>query len=398
MDLKSGTPYFLLKNGLGPQYDILKSDCSAEFLILGGGISGALMAHALVESGMPCVLIDKRPLGLGSTSASTSLLQYEIDVPLHQLVEKIGRENAIASYKLCGEAIDKIKLICEKVGFDHFQPCESLYFLHHSGDPAYMEREYAIRKEAGFDVRLLAEKEIVDRYGFESKAAILSRQAAKVDVYKLTHMLHAYNQKKGCRIFENTEVGQILESETGVELITDKHFRINAKKVIYATGYEVTEQLSKSIVELKSTFTFITERMGTLPDFFDHTLLWNTADPYLYIREADNRLIIGGRDEDYYAPEKRASHLEKKVRQLEADFLKLFPQLPIKKEFSWAGTFGETKDGLPYIGTYSEKPNSYFALGFGGNGITFSALAADFIVETIKRGKNAVPEMFRFGR
>jgi glycine/D-amino acid oxidase-like deaminating enzyme len=398
MDLKSGYPYFLLKNGLRRDFDILQDDLVTDVVVLGGGISGALMAFELVKKGINCCVIDKRKIGLGSTSASTCLLQYEIDVSLHELITKIGKENAVEAYKLCGEAIDKIHAIAAEVDYDGFSYSKSLYFSHTSRSNTFLQQEFESRKAAGFEVKYLLEKDIKQLYQLHSKEAILSEQAGKLDAYLFTHALHTYNLKKGSRVFECTNVEKISENKEGVELLTDKGFRVRAKKIIYATGYEVTEQISKNILALKSTFALVTERIDNLPLFFREVIFWNTDDPYLYIREDANRLIIGGRDEKGYDPGKRERLLEKKTKQLEKDFKKIFPGIEIRTQFAWAGTFGSTKDGLPYIGTYPGKLNSYFALGFGGNGITFSVLAASLIAESIHKNVNEIPAMFAFNR
>jgi glycine/D-amino acid oxidase-like deaminating enzyme len=72
--------------------------------------------------------------------------------------------------------------------------------------------------------------------------------------------------------------------------------------------------------------------------------------------------------------------------------------MTLKPEFSWAGTFGSTEDGLPFIGTYKKLPHSLFALGFGGNGITFSVVAAEIIADIIKGRSNKNIPLFSFGR
>src|SRR5690606_31055843 len=125
------------------------------------------------------------------------------------------------------------------------------------------------------------------------------------------------------------------------------------------------------------------------PFWKDEVLIWNTADPYLYVRTTpDNRVLVGGRDEDFSDPVKRDKLIDKKTKQLTKDISKLFPNLDFKPEFSWTGTFGATKDGLPYIGPYKKLPNSYFALGFGGNGITFSVIAAQIIKDILEGKEN----------
>jgi len=128
-------------------------------------------------------------------------------------------------------------------------------------------------------------------------------------------------------------------------------------------------------------------------------MLWNTADPYLYIRMTrDNRIMIGGRDEPFYNPGRGDRLIKKKSALLKKDFSKLFPNVELIPEFSWTGTFGSTQDALPYIGTYSKTPHTYYALGFGGNGITFSAIAARIIRDLITGKKNKDALLFSFNR
>ena len=73
----------------------------------------------------------------------------------------------------------------------------------------------------------------------------------------------------------------------------------------------------------------------------------------------------------------RDALLPKKTAALTEDFTKLMPHIPMRSEFAWCGTFGTTRDGLPYIDRHPRDRNSWFALGMGGNGITFSTIAAE---------------------
>ena len=185
-----------------------------------------------------------------------------------------------------------------------------------------------------------------------------------------------------------------------MELITEKGYTIAANKIVNASGYEITEFLEKKIVQLHSTYALASEHIQSqIPAWKDKTLLWNTADPYLYMRlTKDNRIIIGGRDEDFYSPHKRDTLIKKKSALLKNDFSKLFPATELIPEFCWTGTFGSTKDALPYIGTYNKTPHTYYALGFGGNGITFSVIAAEIICDMITGKKNKDALLFSFNR
>jgi succinate dehydrogenase/fumarate reductase flavoprotein subunit len=79
MDLSTGLPFWLVKNGLPYDYPQLDKNINCDVVILGGGITAAINAITLVEAGIPCVLIEKRSIGLGSTIATTALLQYQIE-------------------------------------------------------------------------------------------------------------------------------------------------------------------------------------------------------------------------------------------------------------------------------------------------------------------------------
>src|SRR5689334_13130658 len=90
MDLRSNYPYWLLNHGIVRRYPSLDKNISTEIVVIGGGISGVLTAWHLQKAGFRVVVVDQRHIGMGSTVASTALLQYEIDVPLHELIDKVG--------------------------------------------------------------------------------------------------------------------------------------------------------------------------------------------------------------------------------------------------------------------------------------------------------------------
>lgn len=67
MKLKSNEPFWLVKNGMTASYPSLKEDIETEILIVGGGITGSLIAHQCVIDGYKTTLIDRREIGHGST-------------------------------------------------------------------------------------------------------------------------------------------------------------------------------------------------------------------------------------------------------------------------------------------------------------------------------------------
>jgi glycine/D-amino acid oxidase-like deaminating enzyme len=400
MNLKAGYPFWLIKDGLPHTYPQLVQNLKTDVLVMGGGISGALVAWQLIKKGIGCVVADARTIGLGSSCASTSLLQYEIDVPLSVLQRQVGLDDAVKSYQLCRQAIHNLAQIAAEIGFKDFEYKQSLYYAAYKKDLNFIKEEYAIRKKHGFNVKLLDNNSIRKTFQFDAPAAILSEDGAQTNAYQFAHHLFQAGIKKGLHVYDRTKICKIDHQQKRVVVTTENGYSISANKMVYANGYEAVEYIKKSIVQLHSTFVTISENIDIGRPFWNNdTLIWNTADPYLYLRTtSDNRIIVGGRDEDFYNPAKRDKLILPKAKQLSADFKKLFPNKEFKSEFNWTGTFGSTKDGLPYIGTYPPLANSYFALGFGGNGITFSQIAAEIITDLIQNKSNSDLDIFSFDR
>jgi glycine/D-amino acid oxidase-like deaminating enzyme len=400
MDLRSHYPYWLLKHGIINSYPSLAGNISSEIVIMGGGISGALTAWYLVSAGFKVVLLDRRHIGMGSTAASTSLLQYEIDVPLHKLVDKVGEKNAVKSYLLCRQAIDDMEEICKQVKEKHiFRRKSSFQFASFKKDSKDLREEFLIRKKNGISLQWLDEKDIIQKFGFQKSAGLLSKDGAELDPYQLTHALLKKCINKGLHVYDHTEVIDIRHTKQGVELLTAEEKKIKARKLVIACGYESQRYLPMQVQQLQSTYAIVSEPFSRQDFWYKNSLIWETADPYLYMRTTfDHRILIGGKDVEFSDPVKRDKLLAGKARALVSSFNKLFPSIPFKTDFKWAGTFASTKDGLPYIGSIRQLPHTYFALGFGGNGITFSVLAAQIIRDMLKGKKNPDGEIFSFER
>lgn len=401
MDLKSNEPFWLLKNGLISSYPSLKYNEECDVLIIGGGITGSLAAHQMMSEGYKTILIDKRELCNGSTSATTSMLQYEIDVPLFELIEKIGKKGALASYKACSDSIDKLEKLTGEIKSDSgFKRKKSLYYASKKKDVVWLKKEFNARKDAGFKVKWLESDEVSKQFGFKNTyGGILSEQGASIDAFKFAHELFKVNVKKGLQIFDKTEMTDV-EYFKGYNLITvDSGFQIRAKKVIYCIGYESKNLIKEHFVNLKSTYAIVSEIDSKKFKNITNTLVWNTDEPYMYMRTTDDgRMLIGGGDEDFYDAKKRDSLLNKKEKEILKTLKKIKPDYHFYTDFVWAGTFGETKDGLPYIGEHQDFKNSYFILGFGGNGITFSVTGMEMVSQFMKGKKHMLSKYFKFGR
>ena len=400
MDLRSHYPYWLLRDGIIQTYPSLDKNLDVDIVVIGAGITGALVAFKLCEAGEQVVVVDRRHVGMGSTAASTALLQYEIDIPLHELSTKVGERDAARSYCLCIDAINELEKICSKVnGRSDFVRRPSLQYCSFKKHLPQIIKEFEYRKKAGISVQFLDSAELKKLFGIDRAGALFSEDGAAVNAYALTHELLQFSIQKGLRVFDHTEIEKITHKKNEVVLQTSDEFSLRCKKLVIACGYESQRYLNKKVEQFHSTYTIASEPLRQDEFWYKNALIWETATPYLYMRTTkDKRIIVGGLDEEFSNANKRDAILNRKTDQLEKAFKKLFPAIPFKTDFKWAGTFASTKDGLPYIGSVAERPNTYFALGYGGNGITFSVIAANLIRDKIMGRKNWDAEIFKFTR
>lgn len=401
MKLKSPEPFWLVKDGLKHSYPSLRENIETEILIIGGGITGAFLAHQMVKDGFKTVLVDRREIGNGSTSATTSMLQYEIDVPLFELSEMIGKEAAEKAYWACYDSIDTLGKIAKKIKSGcGFGKKRSLYFAAFKKDVPDLKKEFEARKSAKFPVKWLSAEEISKTFKIENTfGGILSEQGGSIDAFCLAHDILHYNHKKGLQVFDKTDIIKFDHKKNAVIATTEFGNKIKAKKVIFCNGFESTEIIKDDFVNLLSTYAIVGEQNEKNPKELNDLLVWNTAEPYIYMRTTDdNRILIGGEDEEFVDAQKRDSLLHEKEEKLVKKLNKHLPKNNFRTDFVWAGTFGETKDGLPYIGEHPNFPSAYFVLGFGGNGITFSVIGMEMASQFLKGKKHELSEYFKFRR
>jgi glycine/D-amino acid oxidase-like deaminating enzyme len=397
MHLRSDKPYTLLRHGLGLVYPSLRKDIKTDVAIIGAGITGALAGWHLMRKGIQAVIVDRRHAGMGNTAACSSMLQYELDTPLRKLIRLVGEKNAVLSYLLCRQAIYDLHDICKQLPLKPgFLLKPSFQFASYKNDAKNLEREYLLRKRAGINLQLLLADDIQQNFGFSKPAGLLSADGGITDAYQLTHALLKHSQDKGTLVYDNTLVTHIEHETNGVTLHTEWGCKITAKNLIIACGYESQQYLPKKMERLHATYSIISEPL--FEGWYQNAMIWETANPYLFMRPAEQRILVGGKDDAFYNPSKIEANLPRKAKQLESAFCRLFPGIPFRTDFGWAGTFSSTRDGLPYIGTIPERPHTWFALGFGGNGITWSQVAAQILSDLVSGKSNPNERIFSFHR
>jgi len=400
MDLKSGYPFWAIKNGLMTAFPPLQGDVRCDAAIVGGGITGALIADELSRHGHAVVVLEQRDVGWGSSAASTALLQYEIDTHMTALAERYGEADAVLAYRACLDAIPQLQAVATELGDVDFAAMDSLYYASKRGHAKDLREEFALRQAHGFPVELLEAAAVRERFGIEAPCAILSTVAARVDPYRMACRLLARVVERGGHVFDRTVMDRMEVTEQGVTLHTAGG-RVQADHVVLAAGYAGQHFLKQSVARNRSSYAFITDPIDAdVLGAFATTMLWESARPYLYLRSTgDGRLLVGGDDDAVDVPARRDARVDAKARGLQKKAEKLLPGIPLAPTFAWAGTFAETEDGLPFFGPHAEHgPRVHFAMAYGGNGITYSMIGAGLLRALVEGRGHPMARLFSFDR
>jgi glycine/D-amino acid oxidase-like deaminating enzyme len=395
-DLRTGTSYWQTRPMPRVPTTPLTRDLTTDVLVVGAGISGAQVAEAL-SADHRVIIVDRRGPVMGSTTASTALVEYEIDSPLTHLTRQIGKANAARAWRRShlalhslAERIEALGISCGAVRRDN------LYLAGNVLNADGLREEAEAQRAIGIETDFLSGAGLRDRFGVRRLAALLAHDDLAVDPRRLTSGFLRAAIARGTKVFAPAEVTEIETSRTLVSARTRSGPTIRAKHIVFATGYEMPTFVPHAKHRIISTYAIATRRQPRRL-WPERVFIWEAADPYLYMRTTpDGRVICGGEDEDFSDDEKRDALIPKKAAAIGRKLKRLFPELDVSPEFAWAGAFGTTETGLPSIGAIPGKQNCYAVLGFGGNGITYSRIAAELIAAELAGKSDPEADLYAF--
>lgn len=375
----------------------IRRDRTADVLVVGAGISGALVAESLADAGLQVMIVDKNKPLAGATSASTALLQYDLDVPLSQLAGQIGRERARRVWRRSQLALDALRERTQRLRIQ--AQCETRNSLYLEGsrlNVGGLEEEARARRSAGFEVQLLSRKQVRERFGIVRRAGLLSFGNLSADPRRLAAGYLRRAIELGATLSSPARVIAVEPGSQRVLAQLEHGPVVKARHLIFTTGYEMPKGVPRKGHRIASTWAMATRPQKGWPTA---CLIWEAADPYLYMRMTpEGRVICGGEDEEFSDEEHRDELLPTKIIAIRRKLGRLMPSLDTRAEYAWAGSFGSSPTGTPTIGAVPRMPGCYAVMGYGGNGITFSMVAAQVLRGLITGDGDADADLFSFHR
>ena len=395
-DLRTGRSVWEQRRAPPVPHKPLKRDIETDVLVIGAGITGAMVADALRDSGLRVAVVDRRGPAKGSSTASTALVQYEIDMPLTKLARKIGQRDAQRAWRRSRLAVDAIKARLNELEVPDTTERDSLYLAGDMLDRDGLVREHQARKAAGLASTFIDRSALRARFGIARSAALLGYGNLAVDPRKTTIALLNAAAAQSTTIFCPVDIMDIAAVRGGVNATASNGRRIDCRYLVFATGYELPKQVPAKGHHIASTWAIATvpQKRWLWPE---QCMIWESSDPYLYLRTTpDGRIVCGGEDEEFSDETARDALLPRKTATLQRKLGKLIHGADTTVEFAWTGSFGGSDTGLPTIGQIPRMPNCWVALGYGGNGTTYSRIAADVISSALTGRTDADADLFAY--
>ncbi|MGH9943919.1 MAG: FAD-dependent oxidoreductase [Pyrinomonadaceae bacterium] len=375
-----------------PRASALAQDTEADVCVVGAGIAGLTTAYLLAREGRRVVVLDDGPVAGGETCRTTAHLVNALDERYFELERLFGAGGARLAAESHTAAVDQIEEIinAEKIDCD-FERLDGYLFVPPGDSTDILERELKAAHRAGLTAIELVERAPID--SFDTGPALRFPRQAQFHILKYLDGVTSAFRRRGGQLYAQTRATKIEGGERA-RVETSGGATVTAGAVVVATNTPVNDLVAIHTKQAPYRTYVIGAHVprGSVP----HILLWDTPDPYHYLRVqrgTDDRhdvLIVGGEDhktgqED--DADARYGRLEQWTRER-------FPMVQ-SIEFRWSGQVLEPVDGLAFIGPNPlDSPNVFIATGDSGNGMTHGTIAGLLLTDLIQGRENPWAEVY----
>lgn len=358
-----------------PQFHSLNRNHKTEVCVIGGGMSGVSVAYQLAKRGHSVTLVEAFRIGSGQTGRTTAHLSTQLETPFFQLLKKHDKQIVREFLDAHRTAVNEIEHLVEAEGIRcDFKRLSGYYFLGKNESKEFLTKEQNAASLCGIDLAYVSETPFLSE---KIPSLVFKNQG---QFHPLRYLWGLANSLKdmGVPVFEGTHIEKIFNrNSTTTILKTDSGYSIEAQFVVVATHTPVNNRFSihnKQLAYRTYAMSFDVEE-----DIQDQALLWDTEEPYHYVRFSGKKIIVGGEDHRVgHAPSYYPFlNLEKWARE-NFHFIK-----DVREK--WSGQVFEPIDQVAFIGkSPGVEQNIFIVAGESGIGMTTSTIASMLIPDLIE--------------
>jgi glycine/D-amino acid oxidase-like deaminating enzyme len=372
-------------------------------VIVGGGLTGIATAYACAMAGVKPLVVEADRVGYGSTGRSAGLLLADPGPSLRDMAQAHGLRatrrvvEAWARGTSDGAALLKRLKVAGGV-----TPLSDLT-VGFRGDEKVLAREHSAREAAGVPSRWLADRQAKAAANLDASAAIRVPYGFAVDPYASCVALATAASRRGATFYEKSPVKKVTFGRKSAEVQTADAV-VRTATVIVTTGMATAEfKPLRRHFKRRETYLVMTApvpaavRRQLCPS--DVTIR-DIRTPHHRIRWTSNQqLVVSGADQEEAPARTREPLLVQRTGQLMYELLMMYPAISgLQPQYGWHLPYGETADGLMYIGPHRNYPHHLFALGGGGDSISGAFVAARILARAVRGQIDKADEVFGWTR
>ncbi len=384
-----------------PDYPRLRGEHTARIVIIGGGLTGCVTAHACAVAGLKPLVIEAERIGQGSSGRSAGLLLTESGPSFRDISSWHGLRAAkriAESWRrasLDGAAqLRRLSIPCG------LEPRDSL-FVAFRDEEKLLRREYDARNVAGVEGTWLTPRQVKAKVALDGSSALRGDVGFVLNPYRACLGVAAAAVRRGATLFERTRVKKVRFGRRNVEVIVDGGI-VRADTVIVATG-TATEEFRplRRHFKRRETYVVLSEPVPAAirRQVGSRGVMLSDGRSYRLCWTRDDRMLVTGGDQDETAGKRREAVLIQRTGQLMYQVLTMYPGISgLQPEYGWDASYGETADRLMYIGPHRNYPRHLFALGGAGDSVTGAFLAARILTRAARGMPEKGDELFGWTR
>jgi glycine/D-amino acid oxidase-like deaminating enzyme len=386
-----------------PDFPRLRGEHTGDVVIIGGGLTGCATAYTCSMAGLRPILIEGDRVGCGSAGRSAGLLIGEPGPLFRDVVQAHGVRAARRVFEAWGRGASDAAALLKRLKVPGgVTPLNDL-LVGLRGDDKLLRREQTAREEAGVLSRWLTDRQARPATSVDAIAALRLRDGFGVDPYRACVAVAGAASRRGATLYERSAVRKVTAGRKSVEVRTADGV-VHADTVIITTGSATAEIKSlRRHFKRREAYLVMT---GAVPAATRKLLaparatLRDLRTPHHRIRwTSDQRIIVSGADQDETPERTRQSLLVQRTGQLMYELLMMYPAISgLQPQYGWHLPYGETADGLMYIGPHRNFPHHLFALGSGGDSITGAFVAARILARAVRGQVEKADEVFGWTR
>ena len=386
-----------------PNHPRLRGEHTADVVIVGGGLTGCATAFACAAAGLRPLVIEGDRLGSGSAGRSAGLLLPDPGVFFRDIVSAHGLRAARKVFEGYRKAasdgaatLRRLNIRCDLLA------CDDVLVAIRDGERE-LRREREAREAAGLDAREVTAQSARKMLALDVQAATKLGSGVSFDPYRACLGLASAAKSRRATFFERSPVKKIRVGSKQVEIVVDGGV-VQAQTVIVTTGIVTAEfkPLRRHFTR-RETYLVLTE---PLPAAMRKQLATEkitmrdmTSPRHRLRRTKDGRLLIAGADRDESPERQRDAIRVQRTGQLMYELLLMYPVISgLQPAYGWEMAYGETADGLMYIGPHRNYPRHLFALGSSGDTLAGAFLAARILSRAARGELDKADEVFGWTR